>query len=192
MTTRNLEKLIKQELSIEGLAQYLDDSQEQYLEFPDGFFAEIVLSDGSKLSDVKSVVKAIQERLQKQGIELDVIVRAIWKVVDVKHSGTATEAVSGIKDVARFAATLQSGGRKCTVIVDVTRYAYEQIRKQLPEEKLIGTDEKSVMAGIVINFLRFELSLGGESFWDPLLYPERELNAGALEYLTTHSPAKAS
>ncbi|MGH9342642.1 MAG: hypothetical protein ACRD19_02610, partial [Terriglobia bacterium] len=185
MTTRDLEKLIKQELSSEGLIQYLDDRQEQYLEFPDGFFAEVVLNDGSKLSEVERIVKAIKERLQKQEIDVDVIVRAIWKVTSVRYVGHAVGASGGVKAAEWFAGTLRSGNRECKVIVDVTNYAYDSIWKKLSEERAahLPTDKNEAIADIVADFLQFELSRGGASYWDPILHPERELNDAALLYV---------
>ena len=52
-----------------------------------------------------------------------------------------------------------------------------------------GTDEDEALKEIVGAFLRSELSLGGESYWDPILYPQRTLDENALQYVTMHSAA---
>jgi len=53
-----------------------------------------------------------------------------------------------------------------------------------------GMDKDTVLGEIVSAFLRLELSLGGESYWDPILYPERTLDENALQYVTMHTVAK--
>jgi hypothetical protein len=187
MTSSELEKLIKDRLSDAGLAAFLDERTEQYLEFPDGFFAEVVLKDGSKLAEAHRVVKSVKEDLGKLGIDLHVIIRAIWEVVAVESAGI----ISG--GFHRFRVTLQSGGRECTVDVNVTGLAFAEILSAFRGSNLrdYGSDQNTVLAGIVTKFVRLELSYGGESSWDPLLRPELELNEWALQYLTSPSPVKA-
>jgi len=186
MTSSELEKLIKDRLSDAGLAAFLDDRTEQYLEFPDGFFAEVVLKDGSKLAEAQRVVKSVTEDLAKRGIDLHVIVRAIWEVVAVESAGV----VSGVH---RSRVTLRSGSRECTINVNVTGLALAGILSAFREGNLreYGSDHNTVLAGIVTKFVRLELSYGGEGSWDPLLRPELELNEWALQYLTSPSPVKA-
>jgi hypothetical protein len=53
-----------------------------------------------------------------------------------------------------------------------------------------GTGRDEVVINIVAEFVRLELSYGGESYWDPTLKPGLTLNEDALEYLT-HRPVKA-
>lgn len=191
MTSIELEKLIKDRLGVAGLAQYLDEGKEQYLEFPDGFFVEIVLKDGSRLPEAQRIVKGIAEELRKQGVELHAIVRAIWEVVGVQSAGMAPPGSGGFH---RFIATLQSGGRECTVTVEVTGLALAEILNAFRAGSLreCGSDEQTALSGIVREFARLELSHGGESYWDPTLDHELILNENALSYLMIHSPAKSS
>jgi hypothetical protein len=187
MTSSELEKLIKDRLSDAGLAAFLDDRTEQYLEFPDGFFAEVVLKDGSKLAEAQRVVKSVTEELGNRGIDLHVIVRAIWEVVAVESAGI----VSG--GFLRFRVTLRSGSRECTIDVNVTGLALAEVLSAFRGGNLreYGSDQNTVLTGIVTKFVRLELSYGGEGSWDPLLRPELELNEWALQYLTSPSPVKA-
>jgi hypothetical protein len=188
MTTTELEKVIKDRLGAAGLSDSLDERQDQYLEFPDGFFAEVVLRDGSKLADAQRILKGVKEELGKRGTELSGLVRAIWEVVSVRmaplESGTSS----------RFIVNLRSGSRECTVTVNVTGPAFASILAAFRAGSLgeYGTDHNAALAGIVTEFVRLELSYGGESSWDPILRPELELNDSALQYLMIHSPTKAS
>src|SRR5215831_13592551 len=117
MTSFELGNLIKRRLGDAGLAQDLNESEEQYLEFPEGFFAEIVLKDGSKLPEAQRLLNSIEEELRKQGVELSAIVRAMWEIVEVEKAGMSPPGSAGIQ---RFVATLRSGNRECKVTVRVT------------------------------------------------------------------------
>ncbi len=165
MTSGELENLIKSRLGVAGLAQCLDEGKEQYVEFPDGFFAEVVLKDGSRLPDAQRILRGVKEELGKQGVELSVIVRAIWEVVAVQSVGMAPPGSNGFH---RFIVSLRSGGRECTVTVDVTGLAVAGIRNALRAGSLkeMAADERSAVAAVVGEFVRYELSHGGESFWD--------------------------
>ena len=207
MTSYELGNLIKDRLRAAGLAQYLDEAREQYLEFPDGFFAEVVLKDGSKLSEAQRIVKSIEEELRKQGIELDAIVRAIWEVDGVEKAGMASDLVNALRQqggavaaagsagAQRLIATLRSGERECRVTVDVTAGALGTViaafNKNQGALREYGADRDQALIRIVAEFVRLELSSGGRSYWDPILRPELTLNENALEYLTMHGPAKA-
>ncbi|MGO9269863.1 MAG: hypothetical protein ACLQOO_06365 [Terriglobia bacterium] len=65
MTSIDLEKLIKGRLGDAGLGQSLDEGKEQCSEFPDGFFAEVVLKDGSRRTEAQRIVKSLKEELGK-------------------------------------------------------------------------------------------------------------------------------
>ncbi len=191
MTSFELGNLIKDRLGASGLSQYLDETKEQYLEFPDGFFAEVVLKDGSKLSEAQRTVRSIEEELRKQGVELNAIVRANWEVVNVRNAGMAPPGSGGFH---RFIVTLRSGERECAVTLDVTGLAVAEILNAFRAGSLreYGADEHAALSGIVREFVRLELSYGGESYWDPTLRDEITLDENALSYLIIHNPAKAS
>lgn len=195
MTSLELEKLIKDRLTSADLSQYIDERKEQYLEFPDGFFAEIVLKDGSRLAAAQRIMKGVKEELRREDIDLDVIVRATWKIIDVSCAGPAIGTSGGVKAATRFIAILGSGDSKCEVIVDVSNCAYDFVLKKLSEEKITGLsngERQTAIIEIITSFLQFELSLGGESYWDPILHPQRDLNEAAVQYIMLHPSAKAS
>jgi hypothetical protein len=191
MTTIELERLIKDRLRAAGLVECLDEGKEQYLEFPDGFFAEVVLKDGSKLPEAQRILRGVKEELGKQGVELSTIVRAIWEVIGVQSVGMAPPRSGGFH---RFVATLRSGKRECTITVDVTGSALAEVRSAFRGGSLreYGADQDAALVGIVNEFVILELSYGGESYWDPTLDHELKLDENALSYLMIHGPAKAT
>jgi len=184
MNSFELGNLIKDRLGAVGLSQYVDDAREQYLEFPDGFFAEVVLKDGSKLSEAQRLVNSIEEELRKQGVELNAIVRATWEIVRVENKGWAPPDSGGFH---RFVVTLRSGNRECAVTVDMTGVAVAMVARAFEDGALreFGPDKNLALVGIVREFVRTELSYGGESYWDPTLDSGLKLNEDALSYLTT-------
>ena len=187
MTSFELGNLIENRLAAAGLARDVDEGKEQYLEFPDGFFAEIVLKDGTRLPEAQRLIKSIEEELRTKGIELDAIVRATWEVVAIRKAGPAPGPANG----QRFVATLRSGSRELEVRVDMPGVALAGVLAEFNQGGLrdFGADKDTVLNRIVSAFLRLELSLAGESYWDPLLYPERTLDENALQYVTMHTAA---
>ncbi|MGB7599344.1 MAG: hypothetical protein WBM24_03500 [Candidatus Sulfotelmatobacter sp.] len=188
MTSTELEKLVRNELTNAGLWGLVDRHKSQFLEFPDGLFAEIVFSDGSNLEDAEGILRAVRESLKKRGVELDVIVRANWTIQDIAEPGPARGLSGGIRAAWAFPVTLISGKLAAEVEVDVTMLAIQEIKSRLVEASEKSAEEKKIMKEVVREFLKLELSLGGESYWDPIRCPQRELNESALLYLLLHSP----
>jgi hypothetical protein len=205
MTATEVENLVRGALTTAGLWQVVNQYESQFLEFPDGFFAEIVLNDGSKLVDVERVLRDVEGSLRKQGTEVNVIVRSrwnvervesIWKVESVEHIGTAGASIGRPRLAETFEAILVSGGQRTTVTVNVTHPVWLGIVHRSPasppepEFGAIDTstaEQANTVKDFVIQFLRLRLSLGGANYWDPVREPILELNETALEYLTGHS-----
>jgi hypothetical protein len=180
MTVSDLEQSVRGSLRQAGLLQYVDEDETQFLEFPDGWFAEIVLKDGSKLLEVESIVRKFKTDLQReQAVELDEIIRPVWNVARIEGVGSGI-TIPGLESALRFNVVLQSGDLSCTVTVDVTEAALGMIREKLSKT---GAPEESALREIVSEFMKFELSHGGKSFWDPRRDSRLELDAGALMYL---------
>jgi hypothetical protein len=188
MTSTELEKQIRQRLQAAGLLSALDEHKSQFLEFPEGFFVELVLNDGARLVDVEGIVRELNESLRKQGVELNSIVRANWVVETIGNPGPAVSVSGGIRSAWAFPVTLVSGSAKTDVEIDVTQLAIQEIKGKVADGSLGAMDEKLAMQEIVREFLKLHLSLGGESYWDPIRYPKQDLNDSALLYLWMHNP----
>jgi hypothetical protein len=184
MTERELNKSLSERLRSAGLAPYLVREKGQVLELPDGFFAEIVLSDASKLEEASAVVAAVRAEVEHQGAHLTPIVRAIWSVKQVESVGPARGASGGAKSSVDFRAVLESGSRETEAIVEVGGHARDKLRR---EREKFGSDVQ-----VVTDFLRLQLSFGGAMHWDPVRYPRQELNEAALAYLLAHRPVAAA
>jgi hypothetical protein len=185
MTSTELERLIREKLEVAGLLQVLDEYKSQFLEFPDGLFAELVLNDGSKLVDVERIAREVRDEVKKQGIDVDVIVRSIWSVKEIGNPGPATAPSGGLMTAWRVPVALESGGARRDVQVDVSYGVVLEIKQRIAGK---GVDETSAVKEIVREYIEIELSRGGESYWDPIRYPQQEINGNALAYLFMHTP----
>src|SRR5260370_15706580 len=194
MTSTEVENLIRNALSTAGLWQVVDQYESQFLEFPDGFFAEIVLNDGSKLVDVERVVRDVEGSLRKQGTDLNEIVRSRWSIERVKHVGTSGAAMGRPRLAETFEATLVSGAQRASVTVDVTHPVWLGIAHRSPDSPpdpefgpIYVPEQIDSVKDFVIQFLKLRLSLGGANYWDPIRESNLELNEAAVQYLTDYS-----
>jgi hypothetical protein len=187
MTSTELERRLRERLQAGNLLQMLDEYKSQFMEFPDGLFAELVLTVGSRLVEVQSIAREVRESLKRQGIELDVVVRSSWKIQEIEGPRPVISVSGGLRAAWAFPATLVSGKQEAVVEVDVTQPAIEEIRRRVADASSGLNDEKAAATEVVREFLNFQLSLGGESYWDPIRDPKQELNESALSYLIGHA-----
>ncbi len=186
MTEADLQQCVKDSLRAAGLLQYLDEDESQFLEFPDGWFAEIVIKDGSKLPEVETILRRLKADLQrKQAIELDEIVRPVWGVAKIERIGPSV-SFPGLEPAVRFAVTLRSGGLSCAVVVDVTEAALGMMRERVSQTK---APQDAALEEVVGEFVKLQVSHGGTNYWDPRKDPRLELNAAAFMYLMGHRDA---
>lgn len=189
MTVADLEQSVRGSLQEAGLLQYLDEDRTQFLEFPDGWFVEIVVKDGSKLPEVERVVQRYKEHLRRnEAGELDEIVRPVWNVKAIERVSGPSVSFPGLEPGVRFSVVLQSGSLSCAVTVNVTEGALALIREKLRDTK---AREDAAVQEIVNAFMNLWLSQGGKSYWDPRKDSDSrlELNAAAFMYLMGHRDA---
>jgi hypothetical protein len=180
MTEHELNKSLSEAFKSAALSRYLVREQTQLFEVPEGFFVEIVLSDGSKLDEAENLIASIRAEVEAQGTHLICILRAIWAVKKIEEIGPSRGKSGGIKASVDFRAILQSGRRETEVVVEVSGHALKELRERL------GSDDQVPEA--VADFLRLQLSWGGAGYWDPIRYPRQVLNGPAAAYLLAHRP----
>lgn len=191
MDYEELDRLIMTKLNERGVREYLVKEKSALLDFPEEYFAEIVLNDAGKIDEANQALAEVAAQLNGENQKLDYIVRSLWEVEEVKLAPDFTPAAipelmrQGIFSL-RFVATLKSGEWvKKEVGVELTPSAYEEMRR-------LGqpTGENSLKE-LVSNFLKLQLSFGGESYWDPTRHPRQQLNDGAVLHLHYHPVAVA-
>lgn len=183
MTELELKKLIVETLKAADLLQYLSEEKQQCFDLPEGFFAEIVVKDGSKLPAVQDTMESIRAELEQQGVHLNLVVRALWEVKGVQYVGVPMDMQSGGPKLAlRFQAKLQSGEREKEVKVDVSPSAKAEVKSRL------RVDDEETLKKVVQDFLKLQLSTGGTSYWNPLIDDCLEMGEMAAAYVIEHSP----
>jgi hypothetical protein len=185
-TPTQIEDLFETRLQNAGLASFINKERSQFLDLMDQFFVEIVLNEGGVLDEVEKIVRRTVEELKAQGIQLHTIVRAIWDITDVRFVGPSL-GPGGYRAASNFQATLRSGRRECLVSVDVTMSAADFFDRKLKDGP--GDVRTQMIALVVKEFLREQLRLGGESYWDPLLNGQVELNEPAMSFALGQSTA---
>lgn len=185
MDHADLDRLIMSKLGEKGLGDNLVKDKTALLGFPEEYYAEIVLDDAGKISAANEALTEVAAQLKRENEKLDYVIRALWSVQKVSLAPDyQPEAIPDLMKKGifslRFLATLKSGQRVKEVGVEVTPSAYEELRR-------LGqpTDENS-LKDLVHDFLKLQLSFGGESYWDPERYPSQQLNDGAVLHLHYH------
>jgi hypothetical protein len=189
MERAEVDRIVKAGLASNGILAVVDRDKSQLLEFPEEYFVEIVLSDGSKLDEAERILQKIQSDLGDREVRLDSIVRATWRVRDAQRAFDAGWIVDSSRPggvlslpILRFKVTLESGSRQTDVWVDVTPGGYEQL-------KHAGQADERSLKKAVADFVAIQLSVGGTSYWDPIRYPRQELNEAAALYTLHRTPA---
>ncbi len=196
LTSTQVEELLERHLREAGLSKFVIREQSQFLDLEDELFVEIVLNDGAHLDDVEKIVRHAAQELKVQGIRLDSVVRALWEIENVSYVGPSRSSNGGLRAAYEFHVTLRSGSRIQRVVVDVSWDALEFLQQKLGLKKFETRTEGALQRGhlndemvakTVRSFVQHELSMGGTSYWNPVLYPRRELNDAAMLFLLGQS-----
>jgi len=185
MDHEELSKLIMDKLGERGLRENLVKEKTALLDFSEEYYAEVVLDDAGKIGAASQALAEVATHLKRENENFDYVVRALWKVQEVKLAPDyKAEAIpelmkQGIFSL-RFVATLGSGQQTKEVGVELTPSAYHELRR------LGRQTAEHALYGLVREFLELELSLGGESYWDPVRYPNRQINDAAVLHLHYH------
>ncbi len=197
MTTTELEKIINDRLGAAGLLPLLDRTRSQRLDFPEGVFVELVLTDASKLRQVENTLNQIRTELAQEGTQIDSIVRALWRVKSVEYQGPARAPTGEPKLALAFRAVLESGQQACEVVVELHVLALNELRKKMGKASKVGSFswseiddvDRGTLESVAAQFLTLQLLAGGTSYWDPIRFGHQELNEPAMMYLLARTAA---
>jgi hypothetical protein len=190
MTEAELERYVKECLNNSGLLAYLDPSSSQFLEIPGGWFCEVVVTDSTKLDGARQVIADAAAGLNAEGVSLDTVIRALWRVEDVKYVGPCRGESGGIKFAECFEATLACGFGRTKSTIEVSHDALDTIRGTLGTKLPSAQQERNeVLEDIVRTFVEYQLHQGGTSYWDPVQFSTLQMNAASFQYIWGHSAA---
>jgi len=173
--TGSLENLFRQQLQDTGLLPYLFAERSQFLDFPDSYFVELVVKDGTKLPQFRGLVERIRAEAPQR---LDAIIRAVWEVERVGDLVQAYSTQTGAPRAAvQYPVDLKSGNASARVWVEVTYLASE-----IFEQHGANKDE---VKGIVGEYVSTQLKKGGASYWDPERFPYLEISGDTAEFIVS-------
>ena len=177
MTETELAQEMEQRFAAAGLLPQFAADRSQFLETPDGLFAEIVVRDGTKLGEFERVVTDLK---QVVGEPLEVIVRALWEIERVGEPEVAYSPETGAPRFAQqFPVELRSGPARQRVWVDVTYLAGKVFEDN-------GIDQEGTKR-IIGDFVRDQLRKGGSSYWDPVRFSHLEINGDTASFIASRS-----
>ena len=177
MTETELAQEMNRRFAAAGLLPEFVADRSQFLETPDGLFAEIVVRDETKLAEFEKVVTDLKEVV---GEPLDVIVRALWEIERVGEPQIAYSRETGAPRAAeQFPVDLRSGPARQRVWVDVTYLAGKVFEDN-------GIDLEGTK-GIIGDFVRDQLRKGGMSYWDPVRSSHLEINGDTASFIVSRS-----
>jgi hypothetical protein len=172
----SLEAQIRKKLEADGLLPYLVEERSQFLDFPDRYFVELVVNDGTRLPEFRRAVDEIEAEAPEK---LDVIVRALWEVGGVGDPVQAYSMQTGTPRTAmQYPVDLKSGSATKRIWVEVTYLA-----DKVFEER--GAERIEDVRKIVEEFVASQLKIGGASYWDPERDPVLEINSNTANYIVS-------
>ncbi|MGA2904883.1 MAG: hypothetical protein ABSD98_13690 [Candidatus Korobacteraceae bacterium] len=172
----DLESRVRRKLQADGLLPYLVNERSQFLDFPSGYFLELVVKDGAKLPEFRRAVDEIRAQVPEK---LDVIVRAVWEVSNVGGPIQAYSMQTGSPRAAtQYPVDLKSGGAVKRIWVEVTYLADKMLEEH-------GAEKTEDVKGIVEEFVVSQLKKGGASYWDPEQFPVLEINSNTASFIVS-------
>jgi hypothetical protein len=186
VTNQDVRAILNDRLQRAGLLEVVERDQQQVVDMPNGFFIELLITDASKRVDVEGVVRKTQEEFQRENVNLQVLVRPLWKVGEIKYRETVLDEKEAREPAHRFSISLNAGEQSTVAFVDLTLTAVNTLREKLGKESWAGRFEWPPWSGdvtedflkqIVRLFAESELETRGEGYWGPSSNPVRVLNS---------------
>ena len=178
----------KGRLQAAGLWEKLDLRESQFLDIPPQVFVELVSDDAGVAGRIADVAADVQ--LSHPDEDMDIVIRAHWRVRSVEYAGVAVGLSGAIRAAERFEVMIESGSVTQKITVDVTKDALDllrsRIRATVPDRRRHDQIVKDLVREFVQKSTEMQLSRGGTSYWDPIRSPQLELNAAAVQYMIGH------
>lgn len=162
MTADQVKEETERKLQSLGLLSALDLRRTQFLDLPDGTFAELVLVDAGREEEIREALSGFDP-------EVDLRIHPIWKTETVGEPEIAISQSGGIIAARIVAVRLRSGSAVTDVQVAITWLAEQELKQMLGMEP----DLKKLAREYVENWLQW----GGESYWDPRRHQRLEIGA---------------
>ena len=178
MTPDTLKRRVVEEFKSTGLLESLDEESCAFAELPRFFEAShlsmrLVLGDVGAVAAASSIAAEIKRDLERQGVELEYEIRAQWKVVSVASDSLESSGAAGSLPAEHFHAQVESGNARRWATVHLSAAARSYIQQNLAD--VPPEDWRSAICKVLKTCLNQKLSSRREEYWDPVLYPSRNI-----------------
>ncbi|MGA2990763.1 MAG: hypothetical protein ABSD88_09855 [Candidatus Korobacteraceae bacterium] len=185
VTDEQFERFAKEELcDAELLPAHLTDETQFLNVGVQAFFIELVLTDAEKLEAARAAVRKLQQRLQREGASLEIVVRCNWRVQTVRYGGYCTDEHGAPRTAECYKVLLVGAGTQHTVTVEVlyqaAMTAKEVLGSQWPDNR---EHQQRLLADLVRIRIEDALEHGGKSYWDPIRYPALSIDSVTMEQM---------
>jgi hypothetical protein len=175
----DVESKFEEKIRQAGLMPFFAANESHFLDLEGDLFVEIVARDSTKLPEFGRIA----EEVKAENPSVKTVVRAHWEVEGVGDPVPAYDMKTGTpRTAALYPVILKSGNGTKQIWVEVTTLASWVLKDH-------GC-ESEAMKRVVRNFVAEQLKRGGSSYWDPIRFPQLEINGDTAEYIVSKTSAK--
>lgn len=179
MAVSEVESKFEERIRQAGLLPFFSASESHFLDLGGDLFVEIVARDSTKLPEFGRIA----EEMKAENPGVDAVVRAHWEAESIGEPTPAYNMQTGTPRMAElYPVMLKSGQGAQRVCVEVTTLASWVFKDH-------GFDSEAVKR-VVRDFVGERLKLGGASAWDPVRFPQLEINGDRAEYIASKRSPK--
>ena len=178
MTPDGLKNRVVEEFNSNGLLKCLVVETSAFRELPHFFEAShlsmrLVLDDVAAVAVASCIAAEIKRDLEGQGVELEYEIRPQWKVVSLCSDALECCGDTGSISSGDFHVEVKSGTARRSVAIHISAGARTCILQYLAH--VPPAHRQSAIYKLLQICLNRKLSSCGEEYWDPVLYPSRNI-----------------
>jgi len=178
MTADALKKRVVEEFKSLGLLKSLDVETSDFSELPRLFEVShlsmrLVLDDVGAVAQATRVAAEIKRDLERHGVELEFEIRPQWRVVGIDCDAPAYRGETSSMPSEHFRVEVESGSAKRSVAIHLATAARTCIAQYLAH--VPPGHRQSAMYELLQTCLNQKLSSRGDEYWNPILYPNRNI-----------------
>jgi hypothetical protein len=162
-----------------GLLPFFSAKESHFLDLEGDLFVEIVARDSTKLPEFGRIA----EEVKAENPSVKAVVRAHWEVEGVGNPVQPYNMQTGTpRTAAVYPVTLRSGNGEKKISVEVTTLASMVLGEH-------GFDSEAIKR-VIRDFVGRRLLVGGSSYWDPIRFPQLEINGDMAGHIASTTSAK--
>jgi hypothetical protein len=179
MAVVDVESKFEEKIRQAGLLPFFSANESHFLDLEGDLFVEIVARDSTKLPEFGRIA----DEIKAENPSVKTVVRAHWEVEGVGDAVPAYDMQTGTpRTAALYPVILKSGSGERQIWVEVTTLASWIFKDH-------GFDWGAIKR-VVRDFVGERLKIGGSSYWDPIRFPQLEINSDTAEYIASKRSAK--